>query len=79
MDIHPCHCLNSKAQGIFTDSKAPISAKNIFTQQSLFIDNYLSKSIYKMIQFNYSLTHWVSAEILSANSLKVEFLFFFLS
>ncbi len=73
MDIHPCHCLNSKAQGIFTDAKAPISAKNIFTQQSLFIDNYLSKSIYKMIQFNFSLTHWVSAEILSANSLKVIF------
>ncbi len=24
-----------------------------------------------MIQFNFSLTHWVSAEILSANSLKV--------
>lgn len=71
LDIHPCHCLNSKAQGIYTDSKAPINTDNIFNQQSLFIDNYLSKSIYKMIQFNYSLTHWVSAEILNANSLKV--------
>jgi hypothetical protein len=70
LDIHPCHCLNSKSQGIYTDSKAPINTNNIFNQQSLFIDTYLSKSIYKMIQFNYQLTHWVSAEVLGAKNLR---------
>jgi hypothetical protein len=29
LDIHPCHCLNSKAQGINLDSKSPINTDNM--------------------------------------------------
>lgn len=71
LDIHVCHCLNSKAQGVNCDSKQPIDPKIINTQTCLFVDNYLSKSVYKMIQFNYLLTHWVAAEILLSDSTKV--------
>ncbi len=71
LDIHVCHCLNSKAQGVNCDAKQPIDPSNINAQTCLFVDNYLSKSVYKMIQFNYSVTHWVTAEILLIESLKV--------
>ncbi len=70
LDIHVCHCLNSKAQGVNCDTKQPIDPNNINAQTCLFVDNYLSKSVYKMIQFNYSVTHWVTAEILLTESLK---------
>lgn len=53
------------------DSRQPIDPNIINTKQCLFVDNYLSKSLYKMIQFNYLLTHWVSAEILMMDNLKV--------
>ncbi len=72
MDIHVCHCLNSKAQGVNCDSKQPIDPNCINVEQCLFVDNYLSKSVYKMMQFNFMLTHWVSAEILLLESIKVE-------
>ncbi len=71
MDIHVCHCLNSKAQGVNCDAKQPIDPNSIKPEQCLFIDNYLCKSLYKMIQFTYLLTHWVSAEILMIDNLKV--------
>lgn len=70
LDIHVCHCLNSKAQGVNCDSKQPIDPNNINSQACLFVDNYLSKSVYKMIQFNYLLTHWVAGEILMSDSVK---------
>lgn len=71
LDIHVCHCLNSKAQGVNCDSRQPIDPNIINTQSCLFVDNYLSKSVYKMIQFNYLLTHWIAAEILLSDSTKV--------
>lgn len=71
MDIHVCHCLNSKAQGVNCDSKQPIDPSSINVDQCLFVDNYLSKSVYKMMQFSFMLTHWVSAEILLLESIKV--------
>ena len=71
LDIHVCHCLNSKAQGVNCDSRQPIDPNNINAQTCLFVDNYLSKSLYKMIQFNYLVTHWVAAEILLMESSKV--------
>jgi hypothetical protein len=70
LDIHVCHCLNSRAQGVNCDAKQPIDPSIINTKQCLFVDNYLSKSVYKMIQFNFLLTHWVSAEILIIDNLK---------
>ncbi|CAF0766607.1 unnamed protein product [Brachionus calyciflorus] len=70
LDIHVCHCLNSKAQGVNCDSKQPIDPNIINNQSCLFVDNYLSKSVYKMIQLNYLLTHWVAAEILMTDSVK---------
>jgi hypothetical protein len=72
LDIHVCHCLNSKAQGVFCDSKQPINPNGIISGQCLFVDNYLSKGIYKMIQFNYLLSHWVSAELLIVDNSKVK-------
>ena len=74
LDIHVCHCLNSKAQGVKADTKQPIDPNNIANKQCLFVDNYLSKSVYKMIQFNYLLAHWVSAEILMCDNLKVNYI-----
>lgn len=71
LDIHVCHCLNSKAQGVNCDSRQPIDPNIINTQSCLFVDNYLSKSVYKMIQFNYLLTHWIAAEILLSDTSKV--------
>jgi hypothetical protein len=73
LDIHVCHCLNSKAQGVNCDARQPIDPSSINAQTCLFVDNYLSKSLYKMIQFNYLVTHWVTAEILLMESLKVRF------
>lgn len=73
LDIHVCHCLNSKAQGVNSDSKQPIDPNNINFQSCLFVDNYLSKSVYKMIQFSYLLTHWVASEILISDNSKVSF------
>ena len=70
LDVHVCHCLNSKAQGVNCDSKSPIDPNNINAQTCLFVDNYLSKSLYKMIQFNYLVTHWITAEILLMESSK---------
>ena len=74
LDIHVCHCLNSKAQGVNCDAKQPIDPNNISTEQCLFVDNYLSKSVYKMIQFSFLLSHWVSAEILLIDNIKVSLL-----
>lgn len=71
LDIHVCHCLNSKAQGVNSDSRQPIDPNAINAQSCLFVDNYLSKSVYKMIHFNYLITHWVSSEILIADNVKV--------
>ncbi len=71
MDIHVCHCLNSKAQGINCDSKQPIDPANINFEQCLFVENYLSKSVYKMIQFSFLISHWVSVEILLSDNIKV--------
>jgi hypothetical protein len=51
LDIHVCHCLNSKAQGVNSDSRQPIDPSNINSQSCLFVDNYLSKSVYKMYIF----------------------------
>ena len=73
LDIHVCHCLNSKAQGVNCDAKQPIDPASIYNaSQCLFVDNYLCKSLYKMIQFNHLLKHWVAAEILMIDSLKVK-------
>lgn len=71
LDIHVCHCLNSKAQGVNCNAQLPIDPSSINSNQCLFVDNYLCKSLYKMIQFNYLLSHWVSAEILMIDNLKV--------
>ncbi len=72
LDIHVCHCLNSKAQGVNCDSKQPIDPQSINSVQCLFIDNYLCKSLYKMIQFSYVVRHWVSAEVLMVDNYKVK-------
>lgn len=71
LDIHVCHCLNSKAQGVNSDARQPIDPNTINSQSCLFVDNYLSKSVYKMIQFSYLITHWVASEILIADNIKV--------
>lgn len=70
LDIHVCHCLNSKAQGVNCDTRQPIDPNHINAQTNLFVDNYLSKSLYKMIQFNYLVTHWATAEILLQQTTK---------
>ncbi len=72
LDIHVCHCLNSKAQGVNCDARHPIDPSSINSGQCLFVDNYLCKSLYKMIQFNYVLGHWVSAEVLMIDNPKVK-------
>ena len=72
LDIHVCHCLNSKAQGVNCSSKQPIDPNNINSKQCLFVDNYLCKGLYKMIQFDYLLAHWVSAEILMIDNVKIQ-------
>jgi hypothetical protein len=75
LDIHVCHCLNSKAQGVNSDSRQPIDPNTITSQSCLFVDNYLSKSVYKMIQFNYLVTHWVASEVLMADNVKVNWFY----
>ena len=70
MDIHVCHCLNSRAQGVNCDWRQPIDPAAISGEHSLFVDNYLSKSIYKMIELNYLMTHWIAAEVLMAGHAK---------